>query len=552
MLFIPKNVWKKLRKDKMTVHEDGRSVSAICWGENVGIKYRGKAKGRGRGEGKRRSLKSQDEILEIKETDEVTFPDGTKWSPEFGLVQFDFTFYTKPKSNHIVLDIDLPPKAELYYQPELTQEEIDEGCIRPDWVVGSYAVYLEGRKLGHFARPHATDANGNWTWGTLQWDESTKKLTKIIPQEWLDNAAYPITIDPTFGRTTAGGTGYTQRQQYQYSYGPFTAPENGTITDVYWYGYIYRGNSGTMYYGVHDKGAGDYPGTLLGSNSVGIGGGAAWRSVSGLSIPMTGGNTYYLSNTSTYWTNYGYYDSGSSGNGLWRKYKPGYASPLTDHNGSSIYLNSRLYSSYAVYEEAEESTTYRGLYKNHQNWSSTNWSRMVTAHGTLHGDFEGIDDYYPGTFNLLTDGQTEGNLEPSDDNSLRDSAHATGVANGSTYANGADFLTKGNYVHPDIEVYYIQRVSDEKTVYLDPVGKVYFPGSPNSYNPTRDAVTRNVLHLIAPVDLKDASRFGSVSVDDVFIVGVGGIPEEMEGLENLTVAQVEEMTVTQLENLAIL
>lgn len=137
---------------------------------------------------------------------------------ELGGFEFEVILKKKPKTNKIVLDIETQG-LKFYYQPELTPEEIADGAIRPDNVVGSYAVYhatkanhIVGQtnymcgKAFHIYRPKIVDAVGNWVWGELFIDEQAGTLTTTIPQEFLNNAVYPVSVDPNFGEEEAGGT----------------------------------------------------------------------------------------------------------------------------------------------------------------------------------------------------------------------------------------------------------------------------------------------------------------------------------------------------------
>jgi len=104
------------------------------------------------------------------------------------------------------------------YQPFLTQEEIDAGVIRSFNVEGSYAVYHASKrdnqymtgKAFHIYRPIAEDALGVKAWCSIHIDKylDPTSLTLTIPQQFLDEATYPITIDPDFGYTSIGGTNY--------------------------------------------------------------------------------------------------------------------------------------------------------------------------------------------------------------------------------------------------------------------------------------------------------------------------------------------------------
>jgi len=137
--------------------------------------------------------------------------------PEGGQ-EFEIILKEKPKSN--VIQFSLVDKdVEYFYQPELTKEEIEEGCRRPENVVGSYAVYAklnkvnyEGGKLyrcgkvGHIYRPKIIDSVGTKVWGDLHIENGILSVT--IPQEFLDKAVYPVrhAAGLTFGYETKGGS----------------------------------------------------------------------------------------------------------------------------------------------------------------------------------------------------------------------------------------------------------------------------------------------------------------------------------------------------------
>lgn len=143
---------------------------------------------------------------------------------EDGGVEFNIILKNKPMTNKIVLPIKTK-ELKFYYQPELTQKEIDEGAFRPENVVGSYAVYHATRtnmhrtnedaekykcsKAFHIYRPKIVDSDGWEVWGKLNIDESA--LTVTIPQDFIDNAIYPIrhAAGATFGYETLGTVGKT-------------------------------------------------------------------------------------------------------------------------------------------------------------------------------------------------------------------------------------------------------------------------------------------------------------------------------------------------------
>ena len=78
-------------------------------------------------------------------------------------------------------------------------------------MVGSYAAYRteavrnQSNKAFHIYRPWAVDSKGKKVWCAFDsnWDGVTD-LNITVPQNFLDSATYPITIDPTLGYTIAG------------------------------------------------------------------------------------------------------------------------------------------------------------------------------------------------------------------------------------------------------------------------------------------------------------------------------------------------------------
>lgn len=170
----------------------------------------------------------------------------------------------KPASNKMEFEIQSegldffrqPPLTEEYqngyneeFQKEIivseTQVKDLEGNIlveRPENVVGSYAVYHQTKggmvdsygkdyktgKAFHIFRPHLIDANGVETWGILKIENGIYSVE--IPQEFLDNAVYPIKSNDFFGYTGIGGTG-TFKDPLIAS-GPFASSGTGTATSI--------------------------------------------------------------------------------------------------------------------------------------------------------------------------------------------------------------------------------------------------------------------------------------------------------------------------------
>ena len=136
-----------------------------------------------------------------------------------GGIEMEWLLPAKPRSNVFTCSLRSSGVA-FHYQPELTAEEIANGFRRPDNVIGSYAVYATGKrhnnaahsknyqlgKVAHIYRPLATDDNGVQAWCDLVIDEQAGTLTVTVPQLFLDEAVYPVVVDPTLGYTSAGAS----------------------------------------------------------------------------------------------------------------------------------------------------------------------------------------------------------------------------------------------------------------------------------------------------------------------------------------------------------
>jgi len=150
----------------------------------------------------------------ISKDDKVTWDKGN-FKIEFYEAEnaHKFVWYLKEKPATNKVEFTIQSKGlKFYYQPELTQEEKDDGASRPENVVGSYAVYMENPgtnwvggkeykagKFGHIYRPHLYDSNGLEAWGDLHIENGIYSVE--IPQEFLDNAVYPIKSNDELGYT---------------------------------------------------------------------------------------------------------------------------------------------------------------------------------------------------------------------------------------------------------------------------------------------------------------------------------------------------------------
>lgn len=227
---------------------------------------------------------------------------------------------------------DLPAQIELelkdsgnlvyYFQDALTQAEIDEGCSRPDNVVGSYAVYFSKRwnqystgKFGHLYRWEAIGADGKKCWlDPLEIQDG--KLIIGLPD--LSNMVFPIICmgaGDTFGVSAAGASS-TGCPSALVCTALDSPDSNGTVTSIDVHSYNATA-TGDVKVGMYNDNAGT-PSTKVGNETnnldVGIWGGSGvgshvWKSFSH-SQAVTSGTNYWLAMVSSSIAEVSY-DSGS-------------------------------------------------------------------------------------------------------------------------------------------------------------------------------------------------------------------------------------------------
>ena len=92
-------------------------------------------------------------------------------------------------------------------------------------------------KSYHIFRPKIIDADKNWTWGALNIDIQAGMLTITIDQDFLNNAVYPVIVDPTFGNTDYGAnsTGYPENKPHCIYATPASSGTATKITACNWY-----------------------------------------------------------------------------------------------------------------------------------------------------------------------------------------------------------------------------------------------------------------------------------------------------------------------------
>lgn len=201
--------------------------------------------------------KDPDKVVWTGEKVEAHFYDiePNEEHPE-GASEFEVFLKEKPATNVVSFTV-VDKGVEYFYQPEITDEEVTEYADRrgltiaeakvkcqPENVIGSYAIYAKeykhnvvgGKeykcgKVGHIYRPQIEDANGVKVWGELKIDKGL--LTVTIPQEFLDNATYPVrhAAGLTFGYTTIG-TGFAVGIYNIASGAVYALSEAGTVASI--------------------------------------------------------------------------------------------------------------------------------------------------------------------------------------------------------------------------------------------------------------------------------------------------------------------------------
>lgn len=181
---------------------------------------------------------------------EAHFYDTGSVKENEGGYEFEVVLLEKPKTNVITMTIQTKG-LDFFYQPPLTKEEIIRGTtVRPENVVGSYAVYHQNRegdytRLGgknykagkafHIFRPRIEDAAGKQVWGDLNIDVAKGLLTVTIPQDFLDKAVYPVrhAAGLEFGYHSIGASVAAVSDIQQYLCRASDTPaSNGSMTDM--------------------------------------------------------------------------------------------------------------------------------------------------------------------------------------------------------------------------------------------------------------------------------------------------------------------------------
>jgi len=326
---------------------------------------------------------------------EVDIPEA-----EEGGFEFEITLDAKPKSD--ILNFTIETKLfSFHYQPELTEEEIEDGSERPENIVGSYAVYHTSKrdnkyktgKAFHIYRPWVEDDKGERVWCDLDINEGNKLLTITMPQKFLDTAVYPIVVDPTFGHTGIGATQYAfSGNGYdggKYTLSALGAGETADVSSVT--GYVYTTSSTSNIKGcLHNDNSPTYS-LIAVAGPEAVDTTQTWITSSfSPEENITNGN-YCLGMVTEGWSTQCRYDSVAGQTGL-RDFSNSYADPqpLTD----VFILGGRKMSFYATYTIPVSDTPPKlNTKKMYVCYDDTPLTDTINIYNTISGVDCGMSNY---------------------------------------------------------------------------------------------------------------------------------------------------------------
>lgn len=224
------------------------------------------------------------------------------------------TLNRQPPRSYLEFEYDSHQVAA-YHQPELTLEEVKQGCVRPEHVINSVAFYHSARapmhrsksdaakyktcKIGHLYRVKVQDAKGHTTWA--DWSVEHDGILRLsVDPTWLTAAAYPVVLAPagdTFGYTSVGGSAEAlSGSTYTWAGYLAAAPADGSVTAIHSHmrhntdGYYVRGIMANTTPAIVTNGIGTagVPFAYSGSTSV-------WHELPFASSPsVTKDTSYYI------------------------------------------------------------------------------------------------------------------------------------------------------------------------------------------------------------------------------------------------------------------
>lgn len=163
---------------------------------------------------------------------------------------FKWDIYVKEKPLDNKLEFNMEAYNVTFYKHATQQQVYDFGLSSfyvPDSVENSYEVYLTNKKhnftyrntgvrevykinkVTHIYRPFLIDAVKDTYWVDLELDKNIFRLQ--IP----DGVKYPILIDPTFGKTDAGASSYTDNFTVADTVNTLTATTGDSVIALWLY-----------------------------------------------------------------------------------------------------------------------------------------------------------------------------------------------------------------------------------------------------------------------------------------------------------------------------
>jgi hypothetical protein len=135
---------------------------------------------------------------------------GDKTSHRFTILdndhfEYDIILNKEPESNRLYLAIQGWEGFDFFRQPDTIGPDILRGSYavyKKEGVINSPAYHVGTGKLCHIHRPRIIDARGRRVWGDIWIDRGM--MTMIIPEWWLADTKYPVTVDPVVGSSVVG------------------------------------------------------------------------------------------------------------------------------------------------------------------------------------------------------------------------------------------------------------------------------------------------------------------------------------------------------------
>lgn len=184
-----------------------------------------------------------------------------------GTLEYEIVLDAPPPEGYIELEIKCSPGLTFHHQPELTPEEIADGCVRPDNIINGYVIYCDQAngpyrtgQLGIIERSWVKDGYGaqEWTEQSIDVNNGNGRWRIKTP---TNRAIYPVTIGPVLGYDTAPSSIWASFGANAIIATYATMPAvDGTSSVIHIYG-------GNQYHnlGIYDHDAvNNQPGALLG------------------------------------------------------------------------------------------------------------------------------------------------------------------------------------------------------------------------------------------------------------------------------------------------